>query len=197
MTPFLHEQKEDMSIDVKSLPSPIMIIVNVLDFIKNNKVFVKLIKKYIKDNHTILLFDEANITYGKNIDIDEYVNVTTNNKKNILSIIVSNKLPKEESKKYIDIVDKIPLRINITNINKKTHNVKIYINIKTFSVIPVEKRIGIYKKLYAKYHELDDLLLISLNNLLKNILIDKHMKLYSKNQYKNMNPLENYRLIES
>ena len=83
----------------------------------------------------------------------------------------------------------------VTNTDKKTNNTKIYINIKTFSSIPVEKRIGIYKKLYTKYHELDDLLLISLNNLLQNILIDKHMKLYSKDQYKNINPLKNYKLI--
>ena len=88
------------------------------------------------------------------------------------------------------------MRIKITNIDKKTNNTRIYINIKTFYNIPVEKRIGIYKKLYIKYHELDDLLLISLNNLLKNILIDKHMKLFSKDQYKNINPLQNYKLIK-
>ena len=114
----------------------------------------------------------------------------------VLSIIVSNKLSKEDSKKYLKVINKIPIRVKITNTDKKTNNTKIYINIKTFSSIPAEKRIGIYKKLYTKYHELDDLLLISLNNLLKNILIDKHMKLYSKDQYKNINPLKNYKLLE-
>jgi hypothetical protein len=191
----LNEDKEDIFINIKSLPSPIMIIVTVLNFIKNNKYFIKLIQKYIKDNNIIYLFDEANISYAKNMSIDEYVNVTTFDKKNVLSIIVSNKLSKEDTKKYMKVVNKIPIRVKITNTDKKTNNTKIYINIKTFSSIPVEKRIGIYKKLYTKYHELDDLLLISLNNLLKNILIDKHMKLYSKDQYKNINPLKNYKLI--
>ena len=191
----LNEDKEDIFINIKSLPSPIMIIVTVLNFIKNNKYFIKLIQKYIKDNNIIYLFDEANISYAKNMSIDEYVNVTTIDKKNVLSIIVSNKLSKEDTKKYMKVVNKIPIRVKITNTDKKTNNTKIYINIKTFSSIPVEKRIGIYKKLYTKYHELDDLLLISLNNLLKNILIDKHMKLYSKDQYKNINPLKNYKLI--
>ena len=96
------------------------------------------------------------------MSIDEYVNVTTFDKKNVLSIIVSNKLSKEDSKKYIKVVNKIPIRVKITNTDKKTNNTKIYINIKTFSSIPIEKRIKIYKKLYIKYHELDDLLLISL-----------------------------------
>jgi hypothetical protein len=191
----LDEDKEDIFINIKSLPSPTMIIVNVLNFIKNNKYFIKLIKKYIKDDNIIYLFDEANISYAKNMSIDEYVNVTTFDKKNVLSIIVSNKLSKEDTKKYMKVVNKIPIRVKITNTDKKTNNTKIYINIKTFSSIPVEKRIGIYKKLYTKYHELDDLLLISLNNLLQNILIDKHMKLYSKDQYKNINPLKNYKLI--
>ena len=191
----LNEEKEDIFINIKSLPSPIMIIVIVLNFIKNNKYFIKLIQKYIKDDNIIYLFDEANISYAKNMSIDEYVNVTTFDKKNVLSIIVSNKLSKEDTKKYMKVVNKIPIRVKITNTDKKTNNTKIYINIKTFSSIPVEKRIGIYKKLYTKYHELDDLLLISLNNLLQNILIDKHMKLYSKDQYKNINPLKNYKLI--
>ena len=191
----LNEEKEDIFINIKSLPSPIMIIVIVLNFIKNNKYFIKLIQKYIKDDNIIYLFDEANISYAKNMSIDEYVNVTTFDKKNVLSIIVSNKLSKEDTKKYMKVVNKIPIRVKITNTDKKTNNTKIYINIKTFSSIPVEKRVGIYKKLYTKYHELDDLLLISLNNLLQNILIDKHMKLYSKDQYKNINPLENYKLI--
>ena len=191
----LNEDREDIFINIKSLPSPIMIIVTVLNFIKNNKYFIKLIQKYIKDNNIIYLFDEANISYAKNMSIDEYVNVTTFDKKNVLSIIVSNKLSKEDTKKYMKVVNKIPIRVKITNTDKKTNNTKIYINIKTFSSIPVEKRIGIYKKLYTKYHELDDLLLISLNNLLQNILIDKHMKLYSKDQYKNINPLKNYKLI--
>ena len=191
----LNEDKEDIFLNIKSLPSPTMVIVTVLNFIKNNKHFIKLIKKYIKDNNIIYLFDEANISYAKNMSIDEYVNVTTFDKKNVLSIIVSNKLSKEDTKKYMKVVNKIPIRVKITNTDKKTNNTKIYINIKTFSSIPVEKRIGIYKKLYTKYHELDDLLLISLNNLLKNILIDKHMKLYSKDQYKNINPLKNYKLI--
>ena len=191
----LNEDKEDIFINIKSLPSPIMIIVTVLNFIKNNKYFIKLIQKYIKDNNIIYLFDEANISYAKNMSIDEYVNVTTIDKKNVLSIIVSNKLSKEDTKKYMKVVNKIPIHLKITNTDKKTNNTKIYINIKTFSSIPVEKRIGIYKKLYTKYHELDDLLLISLNNLLQNILIDKHMKLYSKDQYKNINPLKNYKLI--
>ena len=191
----LNEDKEDIFLNIKSLPSPTMVIVTVLNFIKNNKHFIKLIKKYIKDNNIIYLFDEANISYAKNMSIDEYVNLTTIDKKNVLSIIVSNKLSKEDTKKYMKVVNKIPIRVKITNTDKKTNNTKIYINIKTFSSIPVEKRIGIYKKLYTKYHELDDLLLISLNNLLQNILIDKHMKLYSKDQYKNINPLKNYKLI--
>ena len=191
----LNEDKEDIFLNIKSLPSPTMVIVTVLNFIKNNKHFIKLIKKYIKDNNIIYLFDEANISYAKNMSIDEYVNVTTFDKKNVLSIIVSNKLSKEDTKKYMKVVNKIPIHLKITNTDKKTNNTKIYINIKTFSSIPVEKRIGIYKKLYTKYHELDDLLLISLNNLLQNILIDKHMKLYSKDQYKNINPLKNYKLI--
>ena len=191
----LNEDKEDIFINIKSLPSPTMVIVTVLNFIKNNKHFIKLIKKYIKDNNIIYLFDEANISYAKNMSIDEYVNVTTFDKKNVLSIIVSNKLSKEDTKKYMKVVNKIPIRVKITNTDKKTNNTKIYINIKTFSSIPDEKRVGIYKKLYTKYHELDDLLLISLNNLLQNILIDKHMKLYSKDQYKNINPLKNYKLI--
>lgn len=195
MNNIINEEKEDIFLNIKSLPSPIMVIVSALNIIKNNKYFIKLIKKYIKNDNIIYLFDEANITYKQNMSIDEYVNVITNDKKNILSIIVSNKLSKEESKQYLKIVNKIPLRIKITNTDKKTNNTKIYINIKTFSSIPVEKRIGIYKKLYTKYHELDDLLLISLNNLLKNILIDKHMKLFSKDQYKNINPLKNYKLI--
>jgi hypothetical protein len=193
----INEEKEDIYIDIKSLPSPTMIIVNVLNFIKNNKSFIKLIKKYIKGDNIIYLFDEPNLTYSKNMSIEEYVNITTSDKKNVLSIIVSNKLSKEDSKKYLKVVNKIPIRVKITNTDQKTNNTKIYINIKTFSSIPVEKRIGIYKKLYIKYHELDDLLLISLNNLLKNILIDKHMKLYSKDQYKNINPLKNYKLISS
>ena len=191
----LNEDKKDIFINIKSLPSPIMIIVTVLNFIKNNKYFIKLIQKYIKDDNIIYLFDEANISYAKNMSIDEYVNVTTFDKKNVLSIIVSNKLSKEDTKKYMKVINKIPIRVKITNTDKKTNNTKIYINIKTFSSIPVEKRVGIYKKLYTKYHELDDLLLISLNNLLQNILIDKHMKLYSKDQYKNINPLKNYKLI--
>ena len=191
----LNEDKEDIFLNIKSLPSPTMVIVTVLNFIKNNKHFIKLIKKYIKDNNIIYLFDEANISYAKNMSIDEYVNLTTIDKKNVLSIIVSNKLSKEDTKKYMKVVNKIPIHLKITNTDKKTNNTKIYINIKTFSSIPVEKRIGIYKKLYTKYHELDDLLLISLNNLLQNILIDKHMKLYSKDQYKNINPLKNYKLI--
>ena len=155
----LNEDKEDIYINIKSLESPTMIIVKVLNFIKNNKYFIKLIQKYIKDDNVIYLFDEANISYAKNMSIDEYVNVTTFDKKNVLSIIVSNKLSKEDSKKYIKVVNKIPIRVKITNTDKKTNNTKIYINIKTFSSIPVEKRIGIYKKLYTKYHELDDLLL--------------------------------------
>ena len=191
----LNEDKEDIFINIKSLESPTMIIVKVLNFIKNNKYFIKLIQKYIKDDNIIYLFDEANLTYKQNMSIDEYINITTIDKKNVLSIIISNKLSKEDSKKYIKVVNKIPVRIKVTNTDKKTNNTKIYINIKTFSSIPVEKRIGIYKKLYTKYHELDDLLLISLNNLLQNILIDKHMKLYSKDQYKNINPLKNYKLI--
>ncbi len=191
----LNEDKEDIFINIKSLPSPTMIIVNVLNFIKNNKYFIKLIKKYIKGDNIIYLFDEPNLTYSKDMSIDEYINISTIDKKNVLSIIVSNKLSKEDSKKYLKVINKIPVRIKITNIDKKTNNTRIYINIKTFSNIPVEKRIGIYKKLYTKYHELDDLLLISLNNLLKNILIDKHMKLFSKDQYKNINPLKNYKLI--
>ena len=191
----LNEDKEDIFINIKSLPSPTMIIVNVLNFIKNNKYFIKLIKKYIKGDNIIYLFDEPNLTYSKDMSIEEYINISTIDKKNVLSIIVSNKLSKEDSKKYLKVINKIPVRIKITNIDKKTNNTKIYINIKTFSNIPVEKRIGIYKKLYTKYHELDDLLLISLNNLLKNILIDKHMKLFSKDQYKNINPLQNYKLI--
>jgi hypothetical protein len=191
----LNEEQEDIFINIKSLPSPTMIIVNVLNFIKNNKYFIKLIKKYIKGDNIIYLFDEPNLTYSKNMAIDEYVNITTSDKKNVLSIIVSNKLSKEDSKKYLKVINKIPIRVKITNTDKKTNNTKIYINIKTFSSIPAEKRIGIYKKLYDKYHELDDLLLISLNNLLKNILIDKHMKLYSKDQYKNINPLKNYQLL--
>ena len=191
----INEDKEDIFLNIKSLPSPTMVIVTVLNFIKNNKHFIKLIKKYIKDNNIIYLFDEANISYAKNMSIDEYVNLTTIDKKNVLSIIVSNKLSKEDTKKYMKVVNKIPIHLKITNTDKKTNNTKIYINIKTFSSIPVEKRIGIYKKLYTKYHELDDLLLISLNNLLQNILIDKHMKLYSKDQYKNINPLKNYKLI--
>ena len=195
MESIMNEEKKDIFINLTSLPSAIMVIVEVLNIIKNNKHFIKLIKKYIKDNNIIYLFDEANISYAKNMSIDEYVNVTTFDKKNVLSIIVSNKLSKEDSKKYIKVVNKIPIHIKITNTDKKTNNTKIYINIKTFSSIPVEKRIGIYKKLYTKYHELDDLLLISLNNLLQNILIDKHMKLYSKDQYKNINPLKNYKLI--
>ena len=192
----INEEQEDIIINIKSLPSPTMITVNVLNFIKNNKYFIKLIKKYIKGDNIIYLFDEPNLTYSKNMSIDEYVNITTSDKKNVLSIIVSNKLSKEDSKKYLKVVNKIPIRVKIINTDKKTNNTKIYINIKTFSSIPAEKRIGIYKKLYTKYHELDDLLLISLNNLLKNILIDKHMKLYSKNQYKNINPLKNYKLLE-
>jgi len=191
----LNKEKEDIYINIKNLESPTMIIVKVLNFIKNNKYFIKLIQKYIKDNNIIYLFDEANISYAKNMSIDEYVNVTTFDKKNVLSIIVSNKLSKEDTKKYMKVVNKIPIRVKVTNTDKKTNNTKIYINIKTFSSIPAEKRIGIYKKLYTKYHELDDLLLISLNNLLQNILIDKHMKLYSKDQYKNINPLKNYKLI--
>ncbi len=191
----LNEDEEDIFINIKSLPSPTMIIVNVLNFIKNNKYFIKLIKKYIKGDNIIYLFDEPNLTYSKDMSIDEYINISTIDKKNVLSIIVSNKLSKEDSKKYLKVINKIPVRIKITNIDKKTNNTRIYINIKTFSNIPVEKRIGIYKKLYTKYHELDDLLLISLNNLLKNILIDKHMKLFSKDQYKNINPLKNYKLI--
>lgn len=191
----LNEDKEDIFINIKSLPSPTMIIVNVLNFIKNNKYFIKLIKKYIKGDNIIYLFDEPNLTYSKDMSIEEYINISTIDKKNVLSIIVSNKLSKEDSKKYLKVINKIPVRIKITNIDKKTNNTRIYINIKTFSNIPVEKRIGIYKKLYTKYHELDDLLLISLNNLLKNILIDKHMKLFSKDQYKNINPLKNYKLI--
>jgi hypothetical protein len=195
MESIMNEEKKDIFINLTSLPSAIMVIVEVLNIIKNNKNFIKLIKKYIKDDYIIYLFDEANITYSENISIDEYVNVITSDKKNVLSIIVSNKLSKEDSKKYLNIVNKIPIRVKITNTDKKKNNTKIYVNIKTFSSIPVEKRIGIYKKLYAKYHELDDLLLISLNNLLRNILIDKHMKLYSKDQYKNINPLKNYKLI--
>ena len=191
----LNEDKEDIFINIKSLPSPTMIIVNVLNFIKNNKYFIKLIKKYIKGDNIIYLFDEPNLTYSIDMSIEEYINISTIDKKNVLSIIVSNKLSKEDSKKYLKVINKIPVRIKITNIDKKTNNTKIYINIKTFSNIPVEKRIVIYKKLYTKYHELDDLLLISLNNLLKNILIDKHMKLFSKDQYKNINPLQNYKLI--
>jgi len=191
----MNEEKEDIAIDIKSLPSPTMIIVKVLNIIKNNTNFIKLIKKYIKNDNIIYLFDEPNLTYKQIMSIDEYVNITTSDIKNVLSIIVSNKLTKEDSKKYIKVVNKIPIHIKITNTDKKTNNTKIYINIKTFSSIPVEKRVGIYKKLYTKYHELDDLLLISLNNLLKNILIDKHMKLYSKDQYKNINPLKNYKLI--
>ena len=195
MENIINEEKQDIFINIKSLPSPIMIIVNALNIIKNNKYFIKLIKKYIKDNNIIYLFDEANITYSKNMSIDEYVNVIISDKKNVLSIIVSNKLSKEDTKKYMKIINKIPISIKITNTDKKTNNTKIYINIKTFSSIPIEKRIKIYKKLYIKYHELDDLLLISLNNLLKNILIEKHMKLYSKDQYKNINPLKNYKLL--
>jgi len=191
----MNEEKEDIAIDIKSLPSPTMIIVKVLNIIKNNTNFIKLIKKYIKNDNIIYLFDEPNLTYKQIMSIDEYVNITTSDIKNVLSIIVSNKLTKKDSKKYIKVVNKIPIHIKITNTDKKTNNTKIYINIKTFSSIPVEKRVGIYKKLYTKYHELDDLLLISLNNLLKNILIDKHMKLYSKDQYKNINPLKNYKLI--
>jgi hypothetical protein len=195
MNNIINEEKEDIYIDVKNLPSPTMIIVKVLNIIKNNTNFIKLIKKYIKNDNIIYLFDEPNLTYKQIMSIDEYVNITTSDIKNVLSIIVSNKLTKEDSKKYIKIVNKIPIHIKITNIDKKTNNAKIYINIKTFSSIPSEKRVGIYKKLYTKYHELDDLLLISLNNLLKNILINKHMKLYSKDQYKNINPLKNYKLI--
>ena len=97
----INEDKEDIFLNIKSLPSPTMVIVTVLNFIKNNKHFIKLIKKYIKDNNIIYLFDEANISYAKNMSIDEYVNVTTFDKKNVLSIIVSNKLSKEDTKKYM------------------------------------------------------------------------------------------------
>ena len=138
---------------------------------------------------TILIIETHSIGFAA------FLLATSNSSCNFSSVIIFLILSKEDSKKYLNIVNKIPIRVKITNTDKKTNNTKIYINIKTFSSIPVEKRVGIYKKLYTKYHELDDLLLISLNNLLQNILIDKHMKLYSKDQYKNINPLKNYKLI--
>ena len=49
----INEEKEDIFINIKSLESPTMIIVKVLNFIKNNKYFIKLIQKYIKDNKNI------------------------------------------------------------------------------------------------------------------------------------------------
>ena len=55
----LNEDKENIYINIKSLESPTMIIVKVLNFIKNNKYFIKLIQKYIKDDNVIYLFDEA------------------------------------------------------------------------------------------------------------------------------------------
>ena len=116
----INEEKEEIFLNIKSLPSPIMIIVTVLNIIKNNKNFIKLIKKYIKDDNIIYLFDEANVTYKQNMSIDEYVNLTTINKTNILSIIVSNKLSKEDSKKYLKVVNKIPIRVKITNTDKTT-----------------------------------------------------------------------------
>ena len=69
MESIMNEEKKDIFINLTSLPSAIMVIVEVLNIIKNNKNFIKLIKKYIKDDYIIYLFDEANITYSENISI--------------------------------------------------------------------------------------------------------------------------------
>jgi len=49
MENIINEEKQDIFINIKSLPSPIMIIVNALNIIKNNKYFIKLIKNISLD----------------------------------------------------------------------------------------------------------------------------------------------------
>jgi hypothetical protein len=197
MNKILNEDKKDIYMNTKSLPSPIMVVVSILNFMKTNKHLVKLLDKYIKNDNKIYLFDEANLTYNVNKNISNYVKSKIGIKKNILSIIVTNKLLKEDSKKYIKVTNKIPIHITIKKTNRKTNNTQIYIRVKTFSDIPIDKRIGIFKKLYTKYHELDDLLILSITEIIQKMLYSNHIKIHTKDKYKDINPLKNFKFYRS
>jgi two-component system LytT family response regulator len=103
----LNEDKEDIFINIKSLPSPIMIIVTVLNFIKNNKYFIKLIQKYIKDNNIIYLFDEANISYAKNMSIDEYVKKIVQNQSTRKRYLHTKVLIIDDENRTRDLISKM------------------------------------------------------------------------------------------
>ena len=72
--------KSEINLNIKSLPSSIMVIVDILNFIKNNNYFIKLLNIY----KNIYFFDEANITYNSDIKINNYIDNIIRKKKNIL-----------------------------------------------------------------------------------------------------------------
>jgi hypothetical protein len=182
--------KEEYIIDLIDFPSTSMIISKILYFLKNNKKFIEILKEYSIDKNKIYIFDEANITYD-NSSLNNFINNKIINEANILSIIISNKLTKEDSRKYMKKTKNLPFQLIIKKKNNKTNNVKIYMKIKTFSDIPIEKRLDIFKKLYNKYHELDDILLLSIyNNLIK-----YSPKLYSNDKYKKVKYVNKFELI--
>ena len=180
--------KDEYLFDLINFPSTNMIISKILHFLKNNKIFVEILKNY--STNKIYIFDEANITYN-NTSLTNFINNKINNNSNILSIIISNKLTKEDSKKYMKKTKILPFQLIIKKKNIKNNNTKIYLKIKTFSNIPIEKRLAVYKKLYDKYHELDDILVLSIYNSLLNY----NPVLFTNDKYKKVKYIKNFKLI--